>query len=237
MNAKARWVSLAPMVSAPGPSMIRFSLAMLVATNMLPLLGVLFFGWSVFQVMALFWLENVIIGAWNVPRMATQLLRGQWGVLFLIPFFTVHYGLFTAVHGLFVMGIFGHGEAIPGGTTDASLLAAFTLMGRLIEADPALWWAAAGMIASHGVSFLLNFVFGGEWKRVDAGTLMFAPYRRVVVLHLTILAGAGAIALLGAPVWGLVVLVIIKTVVDAAGHLAERKRLAGGAQPSGPVAP
>ncbi|MCA3606075.1 MAG: hypothetical protein IOC67_06175 [Methylobacterium sp.] len=225
------------MVSAPGPSMIRFSLAMLVAANMLPLLGVLFFGWSVFPVMALFWLENVIIGAWNVPRMATQLLRGQWGALFLIPFFTVHYGLFCAIHGLFVMGIFGHDQPIPGGKIEASPLAAFTLMGRLIEADPALWWAAAGMIASHGVSFLVNFLGSGEWKRVDAGTLMFAPYRRVVVLHFTILAGAGAIALLGAPVWGLVVLVIVKTVVDAAAHLAERKRLAGGAQPTSPVAP
>lgn len=225
------------MVPVVVASSVRFSLAMLVAANMLPLLGVLFFGWSVFPVMALFWLENVIIGAWNVPRMATQLLRGQWGALFLIPFFTVHYGLFCAIHGLFVMGIFGHDQPIPGGKIEASPLAAFTLMGRLIEADPALWWAAAGMIASHGVSFLVNFLGSGEWKRVDAGTLMFAPYRRVVVLHFTILAGAGAIGLLGAPVWGLVVLVIIKTVVDAAAHLAERKRLAGGAQTTSPVAP
>jgi hypothetical protein len=225
------------MVPVVVASSVRFSLALLVAANMLPLLGVLFFGWSVFPVMALFWLENVIIGAWNVPRMATQLLRGQWGALFLIPFFTVHYGLFCAIHGLFVMGIFGHDQPIPGGKIEASPLAAFTLMGRLIEADPALWWAAAGMSASHGVSFLVNFLGSGEWKRVDAGTLMFAPYRRVVVLHFTILAGAGAIGLLGAPVWGLVVLVIIKTVVDAAAHLAERKRLAGGAQPTSPVAP
>ncbi len=225
------------MLLLPGPSSVRVSLAMLVAANLLPLFGVLFSGWSVFIVMSLFWLENVIIGAWNVPRMATQLLRGQWGALFLIPFFIVHYGLFCAIHGLFVMGIFGHDQPIPGGKIEASPLAAFTLMGRLIEADPALWWAAAGMIASHGVSFLVNFLGSGEWKRVDAGSLMFAPYRRVVVLHFTILAGAGAIALLGAPVWGLVVLVIIKTVVDAAAHLAERKRLAGAAQPTGPVAP
>jgi len=121
----------------PGPSSVRVSLAMLVAANLLPLFGVLFSGWSVFIVMSLFWLENVIIGAWNVPRMATQLLRGQWGALFLIPFFIVHYGLFCAIHGLFVMGIFGHDQPIPGGKIEASPLAAFTLMGRLIEADPA----------------------------------------------------------------------------------------------------
>jgi hypothetical protein len=101
------------MLLLPGSSSVRFSLAMLVAANLLPLFGVLFSGWSVFIVMSLFWLENVIIGAWNVPRMATQLLRGQWGALFLIPFFIVHYGLFCAIHGLFVMGIFGHDQPIP----------------------------------------------------------------------------------------------------------------------------
>lgn len=213
------------------------SLALLVGANMVPLFGVMFLGWSVFMVMALFWLENVIVGAYNLLRMATQMLKGQFAVIVLMAFFTVHYGMFTAVHGLFVMGIFGHDQPIPGGKIEASPLAAFTLMERMIEADPAYWWAAAGLIASHGVSFLVNFLGSGEWKRVDVGTLMFAPYKRVVVLHLTILAGAGAIALLGAPVWGLVVLVIIKTVVDAWSHLRERARLGGGDAPSGPVAP
>ncbi len=229
------------MVSVPGPSTIRFSLAMLVLANLLPLAGVLFFGWSVFQVMALFWLENVIVGAWNLLRMATQMLRGQPGMLFGMPFlmafFTVHYGLFCAIHGLFVMSIFGHDQPIPGGRIDASPLAAFVLMERMIEADPTYFWAALGLVASHGVSFLVNFLGRGEWKRVDAGQLMFAPYKRVVILHLTILAGAGAIALLGAPIWGLVVLVIIKTVVDAWSHIRERQSLSGGDAPQGPVAP
>jgi hypothetical protein len=224
------------MISVPGPSTIRFSLAMLVLANLLPLGGVVFLGWSVFQVMALFWLENVIVGAFNLLRMATQMLKGQFGIIVLMAFFTVHYGMFTAIHGLFVMGIFGHDQPIPGGRIEASPLAAFTLMEQMIRADDSYWWAAVGLVASHGVSFVLNFMIGGEWKRVDAGTLMFAPYKRIVVLHLTILASAGAIALLGAPIWGLVVLVIIKTLVDAWSHLAERKRLAG-VLPQGPVAP
>jgi len=225
------------MISVPGPSTISFSLAMLVLANLLPLGGVVFLGWSVFQVMALFWLENVIVGAFNLLRMATQMLKGQFGIIVLMAFFTVHYGMFCAVHGLFVMGIFGHDQPIGAGKMNASPFGAFTVMERMIEADPTYWWAAVGLVASHGVSFLLNFMIGGEWKRVDAGTLMFAPYKRVVILHLTILAGAGAIALLGAPIWGLVVLVIIKTLVDAWSHLAERKRLAGAHAPSGPVAP
>lgn len=43
---------------------------MLVAANRVPLAGVLFFGWSVFATVLLFWLENVILGAFNVLRMA-----------------------------------------------------------------------------------------------------------------------------------------------------------------------
>ncbi len=188
MNGKEKSARLAPMVSVPGPATIRFSLAVLVLANLLPLGGVLFFGWSVFQVMALFWLENVIVGAYNLLRMATQILKGQFAIIVLMAFFTVHYGMFCAVHGLFVMGIFGHDQPIPGGKIQASPLAAFALMEQMIEADATYWWATIGLVASHGVSFLVNFLGSGEWKRVDASTLMFAPYKRVVILHLTILA-------------------------------------------------
>jgi hypothetical protein len=40
----------------------------LVIANAIPLLGVLFFGWSLLTILVLFWLENGIVGLWNVPR-------------------------------------------------------------------------------------------------------------------------------------------------------------------------
>ena len=54
-----------------GPSAVRAGLArpsswLLVAVNLGILLAVLYFGWSVFDVMFLFWAENVIIGIINV---------------------------------------------------------------------------------------------------------------------------------------------------------------------------
>jgi hypothetical protein len=80
------------------------SVIVLVLANLIPLGGVLFFGWQVFPIMFLFWLENVVVGAFNVVKMI--LARGPGshvGVkLFLVPFFTVHYGIFTLVHGVFV---------------------------------------------------------------------------------------------------------------------------------------
>jgi hypothetical protein len=44
------------------------SAVLLVAVNLIPLVGVLFFGWSLLTVLALYWLENGIVGFWNVPK-------------------------------------------------------------------------------------------------------------------------------------------------------------------------
>ncbi len=43
----------------------------LVAANLLPLFGVLFWDWDAFEIVALYWTENVVIGAINVLKMIT----------------------------------------------------------------------------------------------------------------------------------------------------------------------
>src|ERR1051325_10696525 len=97
------------------------SALVLVAANLVPLAGVLFFGWSVFATLLLFWVENVIVGGFNVLRMLwaqpdnplTWVAKAG-----MIPFFIVHYGMFTTVHGLFVLTLFGKMQlrGLPGPT-------------------------------------------------------------------------------------------------------------------------
>lgn len=93
------------------------SSAVLVLANVAPLIGVLAHYWTVFAVVLLYWCENVVVGVFNVLRMLCA--RPQdglaWaGKAFLIPFFCVHYGMFTFVHGIFVLGLFGGGFAKAG---------------------------------------------------------------------------------------------------------------------------
>src|SRR5207245_10592179 len=86
------------------------SALVLVAANLVPLAGVLFFGWSVFATLLLFWVENVIVGGFNILRMLWAQPDNplMWvAKAGMIPFFIVHYGMFTTVHGVFVLTLFG----------------------------------------------------------------------------------------------------------------------------------
>jgi len=81
----------------------------LIGVNLIPLYGVLKLGWPVFPILLLFWLENVVIGILNTLRM---LLADPWDPVLwaskfiMIPFFCIHYGMFTAIHGMFVIRLF-----------------------------------------------------------------------------------------------------------------------------------
>jgi Family of unknown function (DUF6498) len=50
--------------------MLPISVPFLVAVNMWPLYGVLFFGWSLFSIIFLYWIENGIIGFFNIFKIA-----------------------------------------------------------------------------------------------------------------------------------------------------------------------
>jgi hypothetical protein len=44
------------------------SAMLLLLANLIPLAGVLFFDWSLITILALYWLENGIVGLWNIPK-------------------------------------------------------------------------------------------------------------------------------------------------------------------------
>jgi hypothetical protein len=66
----------------------------------------------------------------------------------------------------------------------------------------------------------------GEYRRASLDKLMFQPYGRIAVLHLTILGGGILMLALDSPTVGLVLLVILKIGLDLSAHLKERRRFA-----------
>jgi hypothetical protein len=83
---------------------------------------------------------------------------------------------------------------------------------------------ALALAASHIVSFVYNFLGRKEYLNTTVSAQMMAPYGRVVVLHVTILGGAFLIVALGTPVAALAVMVALKTAIDLALHLRERRK-------------
>lgn len=193
----------------------------LVLANLVPLAGVLFFGWDVFVVVFLFWLENVVVGFFNLLRMLwveRGAERFPLAKLFVMPFFLVHYGMFTAIHGVFVLVLFGGmAERVSGFPTVRSVTE--------IVSQYHLWIPVLALFASHGYSFVANYVARQEYRRVTLQQLMQQPYSRVVVLHLTILLGGFLVMALKLPMVGALLLVVLKIAVDLRAHLQEHARL------------
>jgi hypothetical protein len=202
----------------------------LILANLVPLIGVLVLGWSVWTILIVYWLENGVVGAFNVLKM----LRAEgadtgdsagWRVngrpassmakASLVPFFVMHYGIFWVVHGVFVLTLPLFMSSMPGmaSTPGADL-------GSILV-------AVIVLVISHAVSFRLNFIGNREYERVSPAAQMFAPYGRLMILHITIIVGAMAIAFTGAPAAAIVILVLLKIALDLALHLREHRGDAG----------
>jgi hypothetical protein len=193
----------------------------LIAANLLPLYGVLALGWDVLPIMVLFWLENIVIGALNIPRilLAGEADSAKWPARFMLAlFFTFHYGLFTAVHGLFVFTLFG-------GTAYHALVHDLWTFGATRQAieEFSLWPALGALTVSHLFSFIWNYLGRREFQKARPGTLMHAPYSRVMVLHVTIIFGGLLVQLLDSPLWSLLLLVGLKISIDLRAHLREHR--------------
>jgi hypothetical protein len=202
------------------------ALIALIVANVIPLLGVLFLGWSVWNILIIYWLENGIVGAFNILKMARAegtsadpgpalMINGQpassMSRFGLMPFFAMHYGIFWFVHGIFVFTLPAFAILSPGAAGEMTIEPGSILV------------AGFALAVSHGLSFWWNYLRGGEYRRATAASLMFAPYRRLIVLHLTIIFGGMAIMFTGAPAAAVAILVLVKTVLDVGLHLAEHR--------------
>jgi len=234
-----------------------WAVAALVAVNLIPLVGVLAFGWRLSDLMLLYWIENGIIGAFTVLKILTSRVPTEGGETtgrpLLVPvshrlgavgtalFFSVHYGIFWTVHGVFVRLLFGSGSgpfgtpfggpfgspwsgpamglphALPGGPPGFG--EPFDPVVGAIGGGFAL--AVLSLVVSHGTSYVVNFLGRGEDRSLSPLALMQQPYGRVVVLHVTIIGGGFVAMFLGQPLLSLVLLVALKIGVDLQAHLRE----------------
>ncbi len=215
------------------------SLALLIVVNLLPIYGVLSLNWDVGALVILYWSENLVIGFYTLVKM---LVNSPIGGLFSGAFFCIHYGGFCAVHGLFILTLLIDPEAkVMGETTWPFVFVFVELLVDVVTqvltyAPPAWIIVLAGLMLSHGVSFVVNFLLGGERYTANTGSLMSEPYGRIVVMHLAVIAGGMATMALGEPLAMLLVLVLLKLAVDIGLHIREHRKIAARQVPAAGIA-
>jgi hypothetical protein len=204
------------------------SVRLILLVNLVPLLGIVLFGWSLLELLLLYWSESAAIGFYmlaklfvfmwmagpnyikeNVISKPSGILGKILGMSFMLGFFTIHFGGFMLGHLFFILVLLS--------PPDASF-------GSIISP---IWFGALAFFLSHGVSFVGNYLIGKEYKKTDVGKLMLAPYSRIVVMQVAIILGfaltAWMIPLGIPPIGPLLIIIAAKTLADVGGHVREHK--------------
>ncbi len=185
-----------------------------------PLLGVWVWGWSAREVIILYWVENLIIGIWQVMKMLTLKKASQQSKISTSLFFTFHYGFFCFVHGVFIITLTSGGDAARG-LPNPFLFFEILSQGGLL--------AVFSNMIMHGIRFYREHIQEGGRESQEIGRLMGEPYKHIIVIHVAIIASAAIVSHYESalPLLGLIVLG--KLVLDLRSIYGSRKKADSGA--------
>jgi uncharacterized membrane protein YgcG len=189
----------------------------IIAANLVPLWAVLVQGWAIYTLFVLFWLESIVMILLNALRIICVRPGDFWlwfRKITALPLMLLSNGMFLAAYGVSIVSIFARNEYKEFGPENM----AGDYMLRLID-DQHLWQPLAMMAAAHGISFILFYIIGGEFRRASIDELVERPVGRLILLHLSIIIGGAGAAALGAPLWAILVLVVLKTAGELLTHL------------------
>jgi hypothetical protein len=212
----------------------------LIAADLFPLAGIAFWHWDTFLLLMLYWMDTAVIAFWTIARVAMTPREGlnnlrissadgkSTNAPWAVAAFVLHCGIFMGVHFLFLWVMFSDAWArrIHG---PADFV-------RQIIVDSRLWLPLAVLMLSRGVSFLFHVVRPELLERIERALFPRHPVRihvpagsvggeiamlyvRVVIMQIAIIFGAFVAVVLGsmAP---FVILIVLKTAVDVAIHVA-----------------
>ena len=197
--------------------------AQALGVNSIPVVGLFLGGWSTGTTLALYWVESVVAtifiairilvhrrltrkaGHWSVDitKSSTRASPGRpvRGTSTLLASFLLAMLSFTAAHGLF-LGVILFGVLPKLGGPGARLA-----LGDLRRGTQAIaGWLGAGLV------YDLVGIRSRPFRWIEG--LTQAALSRVLVVHLTIILGMGAVLLTGAPVALFLVFAAFKTLVD-----------------------
>jgi hypothetical protein len=205
--------------------------------NLIPLFGVLYWGWDTFQLLMLYWMETVIVAVFTLRRLA-RLNEGERGTITvngvekpatpfsLVSFFSMHAGIFILVHFIFLWALFSWQWFKKVHGIDSFFYELFIANG--------IWVALLLFFAASWVSFRIDSkpAYTGrverkvypnkvaEWQAKHSADFAVGPivgmlYARIVIMQVAIIAGA-LLAEWAGSIAPLVIVIVLKTLLDIA---------------------
>ncbi len=195
-----------------------YALSSLIAANVFTIYGFVFLGWDITTIIVAYWFENLIVLLFSllklkkIERSSNTAVQNKDSTFFIIFF-----GGFSLVHGLVLFAIFyfsGY-QNLGINVSDLSII-----IGTLL--------------ASHGISYVTNFLLSKEYEKFDASfNAIFTPFKRVIFTHVMVivflpdvinsLASAGETATF-VDLLPAILLLTFKTTFDAYFHISEHRK-------------
>ncbi len=185
-------------------------MALTILGNALPLLGVMLVGWDIYTLLIFYWCETMIFGFWtvvtigfhrdsdaNAPWRPDARRQGGSAATVIVA---LHAGFFMAIH-LFLMNSL-YGKEWPGHLSSLGAFVDTFIIGQN------LWPMLAGSFLQRALVF---------WEDHRANSVTAATvglYLRIVVMQMVIIFGSWGVLMLGSGLFGLLLLVAMKTVLD-----------------------
>jgi hypothetical protein len=198
----------------------------LIFSNVLVIFFAIIDNLSALDVLWIYWLQSVIIGVFNFIKILTlkefstegfrqgnkQVPPTKGAKISTAIFFLFHYGFFHFIYAIFLGGFSN-----------------FLTVTSAESGNSYFFYAAATFFVSYLIEFI-NSRNDESGELPNLGYLMFAPYTRIIPMHLTIIFGgfistAGSILSANTNLAIIVLFTGIKTFVDLITHSANLSKL------------
>lgn len=181
-------------------------------------------GWTLGEMMGIYWAQSVLIGFFHFFRIlllksfstdgftsnGEPVPETAKGKRMTAIFFAVHFGFFHIVYLVFLLG-FGHEAEGPATGSSAE-----------VGGSGSFWFliSVLGFFLGHAFSFYEN-VKADLKNRPNLGTMMFLPYARIIPMHLTIIFGNQV----DSKSFSMILFTGLKTAADYLMHIVEHRVL------------
>lgn len=185
-------------------------LLFLILVNLIPLIGIVFWSWSVFSIVYFYWQETVVMALWMIVKIIKTdnknfdkdpVASAKSEKIGLVLFLSIYFSLALLLYRLFIFVVFGPSD---------------------VESTTK-WFSLIALLIAHGFLYYENFIkTGGDLKPTKkSGTPQ--TIKRIFILHVVIVLGGMLGSALGAPILAIILMVILKITAEITLQFSDKK--------------